>query len=154
VKCNKVNPCSNCVKQNIRCEFPSPGRAPRRRKVVDRNSITRGGALTEREGELLKRLRRLEGVVQSLTEQTEKEKSDEDDEDHRSPKSPTLPVEPKCIVPATVNIDKEITAVDERLGRLVVDGRKSRYVSSSFWASLSDEVGSRLMNKATFDAIC
>src|SRR2546423_9690011 len=56
VKCNKVNPCSNCVKQNIRCEFPSPGRAPRRRKVVDPNSVIKGGALTEREGELLKRL--------------------------------------------------------------------------------------------------
>ena len=83
----------------------------------------------------------MEGVVQSLTEQAEKEKSDEDEENHRSPGSTTSVAEPKCIVPATINIDKEVTAVDERLGRLVVDGRKSRYVSSNFWASLSDEVG-------------
>ena len=53
VRCNKENPCSNCVRAGIECVFPGPGRAPRRsRKPPD--------------AELLARLKRLEGVVTSL----------------------------------------------------------------------------------------
>lgn len=54
VRCNKVEPaCENCSKAGIDCIYPAPGRAPRKpRKPPD--------------AELLKRLRRLEGVVQGL----------------------------------------------------------------------------------------
>src|SRR5436190_11438545 len=56
VRCDKQRPCSNCVKARVECIFPGPGRAPRKsKKSPDR--------------ELLARLRRLEGVVQSLSVQ-------------------------------------------------------------------------------------
>ena len=53
VRCNKRNPCSNCTKAGIECIFPAPGRAPRKAKKPA-------------DTELLARLRRLEGVVQTL----------------------------------------------------------------------------------------
>lgn len=66
VKCDKKSPCQNCVKASIQCIFPAAGRAPRRPRA--------GGKVGgEREAELLKRLRRLEGVVDELSGQVELE---------------------------------------------------------------------------------
>src|SRR5277367_6126166 len=62
VKCDKQYPCSNCSKAQTQCVFPAPGRAPRRPR-------TGGKGSSEREAELLKRLRRLEGVVEELSGQ-------------------------------------------------------------------------------------
>ncbi|RAO71254.1 uncharacterized protein BHQ10_007266 [Talaromyces amestolkiae] len=61
VRCNKREPCSNCVKAGIECVFPGPGRAPRKQRRPP-------------DVEVLSRLRRLEGVVESLggTEAIEK----------------------------------------------------------------------------------
>lgn len=62
MKCDKVaTGCSNCAKVNIQCHYPGPGRAPRRPKA--------GGSkpVSARETELLKRLRKLEGVVKELS---------------------------------------------------------------------------------------
>lgn len=60
VKCDKfANGCTNCKKANIQCHYPGPGRAPRRPKG--------GGTVSARETELLKRLRKLESVVQELS---------------------------------------------------------------------------------------
>ncbi len=64
VKCDKQFPCSNCSKAGQQCVFPAPGRAPRRPR-------TGGKVVSEREAELLKRLRRLEGVVEELSGQVE-----------------------------------------------------------------------------------
>jgi hypothetical protein len=69
VKCDKQVPCSNCVKAQTQCIFPAPGRAPRRPRQGS------GKVVSEREAELLKRLRRLEGVVQELSGQVEVETS-------------------------------------------------------------------------------
>lgn len=60
VKCDKKQPCGNCTKAHIDCIFPAPGRAPRKpRKPQD--------------AELMDRLRKLEGVVQSLGMQVEED---------------------------------------------------------------------------------
>lgn len=70
VKCDKISTgCSNCARAHIECHYPGPGRAPRRPKA--------GKQVTARETELLKRLRRLEGVVHELSGQV-------DEETHRS----------------------------------------------------------------------
>jgi hypothetical protein len=66
VKCDKQVPCSNCTKAGSQCVFPAPGRAPRRPRAG-------GKVVSEREAELLKRLRRLEGVVDELSGQVEME---------------------------------------------------------------------------------
>ena len=136
VKCNKEYPCSNCVRGNTECKFPAPGRAPRRpRKPPD--------------SELLSRLRKLEGVVQSLGVHTDdgsistSPKSQDHTDDARSldgyqlgqRQSPTdgngKPIP---------NYRQRGSSIDRSFGRLVLDEGKSRFISNSFWANLSEEV--------------
>lgn len=64
-------PCGNCRKAQIQCIFPAPGRAPRRPRVKDPNAPPK--QTSEREIELMKRLRKLEGIVEDLSGQIEVE---------------------------------------------------------------------------------
>ncbi|KAI1082086.1 fungal-specific transcription factor domain-containing protein [Whalleya microplaca] len=69
VRCDKYMPCGNCRKAQIKCVFPAPGRAPRRPRVKDPNAPPK--QTSEREIELMKRLRKLEGIVEDLSGQIE-----------------------------------------------------------------------------------
>lgn len=145
VKCDKRHPCSNCNRAAIECIFPGPGRAPRRsRKPPDT--------------ELLARLRRLEGVVQSLGKGIDENGEtviDHAEAENVSPQAPDQSVadfikkEEECGIPVahepsrnpeTRNNDKKADGMVKEFGRLVVEDGRSRYVSNKFWSSLSDEV--------------
>lgn len=136
VKCDKKNPCSNCVRAKIDCIFPGPGRAPRKsRKPPD--------------AELLERLRRLEGVVTSLNAQVEgheQEAADREKERHNSPSEEGCPNGnsgvkwPAKQHGAKVATDNSVEGLENRFGRLVVENGRSRYINNSFWASLNNEV--------------
>ncbi|KAL5093717.1 hypothetical protein Trisim1_010445 [Trichoderma cf. simile WF8] len=65
VKCDRKDPCSNCVKNQIECHFPVTGRLPRRRDPAAWKSPT------EKQAELLDRLKRLESLVTELAAQVE-----------------------------------------------------------------------------------
>ncbi|KAI1175576.1 fungal-specific transcription factor domain-containing protein [Nemania sp. FL0916] len=69
VRCDKHMPCGNCRKAQIQCVFPAPGRAPRRPRAKDPNAPPK--QTSEREMELMKRLRKLEGIVEDLSGQIE-----------------------------------------------------------------------------------
>ncbi|RYO76316.1 hypothetical protein DL766_009625 [Monosporascus sp. MC13-8B] len=73
VRCDKFMPCGNCRKAHIQCVFPAPGRAPRRPRVRDPDAPPKH--TSEREIELMKRLRKLEGIVEDLSGQIEFETS-------------------------------------------------------------------------------
>lgn len=138
VKCDKKHPCTNCTKAHVDCVYPSPGRAPRRaRKPPD--------------GELMERLRRLEGVVQSLGVQVE------DEPDTQVKESPQQEMPTELTDDEIIRRGRELklqrwkqmqdeaakdplAGLDERFGRLVVDEGRSRYISNSFWANLNNEV--------------
>lgn len=133
VRCDKKQPCSNCVRQHIPCHFPAPGRAPRRpRKPPD--------------GELLDRLRKLEGVVHSLGA------NPDDDVDPAalvgSITDRGLTADPMELAGPSDErkrmldymVDHERKSLNSTSGRLVLDQGKSRYISNSFWANLSSEV--------------
>lgn len=155
VRCNKRSPCSNCVKANIDCIFPPPGRAPRRTKRPP-------------DAELLSRLRRLEGVIEHLGGKNGEAGS-------TSSVSPTQVAAPTFSPPAanyapvptttttavvpTTSVPEEVkaqiggcpfedadpkklnsTKFENEFGRLVIDEGRSRYVSNRLWASLGDEV--------------
>ncbi|KAI2467063.1 fungal-specific transcription factor domain-containing protein [Annulohypoxylon bovei var. microspora] len=62
-------PCGNCRKAQIQCVFPAPGRAPRRPRAKDPNAPPK--QTSEREIELMKRLRKLESIVEDLSGQIE-----------------------------------------------------------------------------------
>lgn len=152
VKCDKKQPCANCVKAHIDCVFPSPGRAPRKpRKPQD--------------SELIERLKKLEGVVRSLGvqagvqgEDTQSAREEEtspstvnegsaevkkDDELAREERVQNGHQEPKEIKQAKFDQDlkrSSVAGLENRFGRLVVDEGRSRYINPSFWANLSNEV--------------
>jgi len=67
VRCDKQVPCANCRRAQIACIFPAPGRAPRRPRPKDPNAPPKNSS--EREVELMKRLRKLEGIVEELSGQ-------------------------------------------------------------------------------------
>lgn len=137
VKCDKKSKCTNCVKANIECVYPSPGRAPRKpRKPQD--------------SELLERLRKLEGVVQMLgtTVPLEEGESPPKDEQSGPEREETHEERIQKAKRELKELRKEKAAqepkkddtLEKRFGRLVVDEGRSRYINPSFWASLSDEV--------------
>jgi Fungal Zn(2)-Cys(6) binuclear cluster domain len=143
VKCDKrEGGCSNCTRSNIECFYPGPGRAPRRTKT--------GKRVNERETELLKRLRRLEGVVEELSGQVELEGV------RTSPTSLKEPKDLNCVngtdstgwsksTVRVVGIDEDCAplktdTIISELGKLVIDEGKSRYVGNAFWAKLSGEM--------------
>lgn len=146
VKCDKKPRCTNCVKGNIECVYPSPGRAPRKpRKPQD--------------SELLERLRKLEGVVQMLGTAVPLEEGEAPPKDEQGEPEQVETHEEKiqkacqelrelgrekAAQDATKGPKKDHT-VERSFGRLVVDEGRSRYINPSFWASLSDEVGIYLL---------
>jgi Fungal Zn(2)-Cys(6) binuclear cluster domain len=137
VRCNKREPCSNCVKAGIECIFPGPGRAPRKsRRPPD--------------VELLSRLRRLEGVVESLggTDAIEKLVSANRSGDVQPIQQPspsqapsaTLSNVDKPDIPVKAEVQKELSKTTEEVGRLVIDDTRSLYVSNRLWTSIGDQV--------------
>jgi len=129
VKCDKKTPCSHCVRARIECVFPGPRRAPRKsRKPPD--------------GELLDRLRRLEGVVSSLNAQVEEHEqgaADREKGQQRSVGGVGCPFREGQQSPS-VAVDHSVEGLENRFGRLVVEKGRSRYINNSFWASLNTEV--------------
>ena len=119
VRCNKHEPCGNCVKAKIQCTFPPPGRAPRKpRKPQD--------------AELLKRLRRLESVVDSLGGQVDDDGETHENDNHERNISTDGS-------PAKDNGERRVS-LEFGLGRLMIKDGRSRYVSNEFWASLGEEI--------------
>lgn len=159
VKCDKKHPCSNCVRQNIDCIFPGPGRAPRKpRKPID--------------AELIERLKKLEGVVQSLGVSVPPEDlvATSEDETARTKAHTQEPAKANSNLPRLPRVDPQISAsespaddasrtarlemaasiqrtespgdIEHKFGRLFLekDKGRSRYINPSFWASMNQEV--------------
>ena len=130
VRCDKRHPCSNCHKAGIECIFPRPGRAPRRSKKPP-------------DSELLARLRRLEGVVQSLGKGADGEDLVLDENQRQKDDAPEEPLHELGHPPGCEKRDRaseNSTGLEKEMGRLFVGNGKSRYVSNSFWANLTTEV--------------
>lgn len=90
VRCDKHMPCSNCRRAQIPCIFPAPGRAPRRPRPKDPNAPPKQ-ASSEREIELMKRLRKLEGIVEELSGQIEVETARNHSSNGNSPEATINP---------------------------------------------------------------
>lgn len=138
VRCDKIHPsCGNCTKAHIECIFPGPGRAPRKSKKPP-------------DTELLVRLRRLEGVVQSLGAQVDEEGTVTQNGVVQSPKAMATIADQLQRSDSGRNSPGSDASgegythrgsIDKQVGRLVINEGRSRYVSNAFWASMGDEVG-------------
>ncbi len=164
VRCDKYMPCANCRRAKIPCVFPGPQRAPRSRK--HRMDVLRGDE-GQREIELVMRLRKLEGLVEDLSNQLEQETAETTDTTEAQPQPSSGPLRETVVgtYSGKVVMTKSGTsgrvragaagllALEHaprmglsigdpgRFGRLVVnDHGRSRYVSSGFWSRINDEV--------------
>ncbi|KAH7034549.1 fungal-specific transcription factor domain-containing protein [Microdochium trichocladiopsis] len=162
VRCDKHMPCGNCRKANIQCVFPAPGRAPRRPRPKDPNAPPKQAS--EREVELMKRLRKLEGIVEDLSGQVEIETAKHSGSNDGSPTAATDSAhddrrlnldasqrraphsDPGDTVKASRrSLDSGVSSptigVRRDFGRLVVNDRgKTKYISNAFWAKVNDEI--------------
>ncbi|KAF2458311.1 fungal-specific transcription factor domain-containing protein, partial [Lineolata rhizophorae] len=142
VKCDKRQPCSNCTRARIECVFPSPGRAPRKPRKPP-------------EAELMERLRRLEGVVQSLGVHVEDEGQGSAGggatQNGGGGGGQMVPQagrsdstgggeQREAMIRDIRREDKPFQDLEARFGRLVIEEGRSRYINNSFWASLNNEV--------------
>lgn len=156
VRCDKQMPCSNCRRAQIPCVFPAPGRAPRQQKPKDPNAPPKSSS--QREVELIKRLRKLEGIVEELSGQIEVESAGGRFSHSESPR-----VNASGEGPSTGHYASSLDffgrpssdggqepnpdvlrkrEVGQHFGRMVLGDHKgtSRYVSSGFWSKMNDEV--------------
>ncbi|KAF7553755.1 hypothetical protein G7Z17_g3417 [Cylindrodendrum hubeiense] len=170
VRCDKQMPCSNCRRAQIPCVFPAPGRAPRQPRPRDPNAPPKNSS--QREVELVKRLRKLEGIVEELSGQIEVESVGKGPSSASSPdpvhnnaqaagpeRAASFPPRqasnasilgchegsPKETKPHSDAGDTARTKeLHKKFGRLVLNEQSGgrRYVSSGFWAKLNDELDS------------
>ncbi len=157
VRCDKLSPCSKCLRANIACVFPSTDRPPRwarRLKRVANKAASNADASQDPDpaaAQVMERLRNLESLVKELSGQLEQanaaassaaggssgvtfpESSSHDrDTDYQRNASP----------------DTNDGNVQKQFGRLVLqDANRSRYVSSGFWSRVNDEVRRTVMFK-------
>ncbi|RSL77090.1 hypothetical protein CEP51_009376 [Fusarium floridanum] len=150
VRCDRRDPCSNCVKNNIECHFPVTGRIPRRNQNPGAYKSP-----AQKQSELLSRLRRLESVVTELAAQVE-----DGSQDPRASTAPgpsgSVSISSSETGPATVESeDPSVTEssltvsstgqqagseYDEEFGRLVVDKDGGLHVGNRFWTVFCGEV--------------
>ncbi|KAI5460870.1 fungal-specific transcription factor domain-containing protein [Mariannaea sp. PMI_226] len=160
VKCDRIDPCSNCAKAGIECHYPVTGRIPRRSREA---STSAWSTPAQKQAELLSRLRRLEAVVTELAGQVEDGSGSgsgtssvnaamsQSSSIGRSSSSP-MPRAPssdgRSAVRPMPNADRDASVpqlqagseFDEEFGRLVVDKDGGIRVGNRFWSVFCNEV--------------
>lgn len=166
VKCDKQMPCTTCRRALIPCIFPAPGRKPRQPRPRDPNAPQKN--FSKREAELVKRLKKLEGIVEELSGQIDVDASKSNSPDasqtpNGPPKRstsnnlvrlPSMTGKDASMSPHTSASSRDGDSMSEvgeaarrretrqQFGRLVLNDHKgrTRYVSSAFWSKMNDEV--------------
>ncbi|KAK0391889.1 hypothetical protein NLU13_1387 [Sarocladium strictum] len=166
VKCDKQMPCTTCRRALIPCIFPAPGRKPRQPRPRDPNAPQKN--FSKREAELVKRLKKLEGIVEELSGQIDVDASKGNSPDSTStpnglPKrsasnniarSASLAGKDASMSPHASVSSRDGDSVSDvgeaarrretrqQFGRLVLNDHmgRTRYVSSTFWSKMNDEL--------------
>ncbi|KKA27748.1 hypothetical protein TD95_001269 [Thielaviopsis punctulata] len=165
VRCDKHMPCSNCRRNQIQCVFPAPGRAPRRPRPKDLNAPAAKN-VSEREAELLERLRKLEGIVDELSRQLDAEQMKTQSAGgspdtnngsgspsqtigsptHGTPGSGISDLTSRSRIPRpraddTAEGTGKEAVLTNKFGRLVLsDKAKGQYVANAFWSKLTEQL--------------
>jgi hypothetical protein len=122
VRCDKANPCSNCLRAGVVCVSTTLSRVPRGRQGSRRNP----------DSELLKRIAKLENLVKNL----------EAENGGVLPATPSVSsgdVQPRSEVSDGGKASESKLRSSESSTSSPKD-HLDRYLSSSFWVTLSDEV--------------
>jgi hypothetical protein len=118
IKCDRQIPCNGCIRSGSQCAYPAgPGRAPKRpRRAVDSH--------------VLDRLSRLEVILKQMGS----------DRGQNTTERPAFTQPEESSVQVGLASSKESSTVEKQLGRLVIDDKRSYYVSNKLWANLTNEV--------------
>ncbi|XEV00236.1 hypothetical protein FSHL1_005523 [Fusarium sambucinum] len=133
IRCDRKDPCSNCVKNKIDCHFPVTGRIPRRNRGPSTSKTP-----AQKQSELLGRLRRLESVVTELAAQVEDENGANIGVSHQ--KQITVDASATNSSWATSSAVADSTDEGEDFGRLVIDKDGGLHVGNRFWSVFCSEV--------------
>ncbi|KAI3324823.1 hypothetical protein HD806DRAFT_56535 [Xylariaceae sp. AK1471] len=124
LKCDKQDPCRNCVRSGSECVFPARKRIQRPRKTKN--------------AELLQRLNRLESIVGKVGLAN----LEEADAEVRAGEQVAEPLlHPAIVVSSKPHNNDDLGGVNKCVKRTPQDSTASRYLSGQFWSSLCDEVG-------------
>ena len=143
IRCDRHDPCANCTKGGIDCHYPVTGRIPRRSR-----DPAPGKSASQKQSELLSRLRRLETVVTELAAQVEDGASNRvltpassgnANADERSSTSGVSQGDSGSSKAPTVNTEPG-SEFDEEFGRLVIDKEGTLHVGNRFWSVFCSEV--------------
>lgn len=133
VKCDRIDPCSNCVKHSIPCEYREG--APYKRK---KKSHPEAGS-----SEVLARLEKYEEILKDLGVDPASVKTAGSNENPRSQRSATAERERSDVrrngKRASVSEDpfpSQVSSLPQ--GKLIVHEGKSRYVEGNLWAKVGD----------------
>ena len=161
VRCDKQSPCSNCRRANVQCELPSTKRLPRWARRFD--GSTKKAATWDASApqdvepdidQALERLHNVENMVKELSSQLEQARgvtssARGDLTTGNSPGSSTQNHD--AGLQKQMSPERYTVGVDQQVGRLVVqDASRVRYVSSSFWSRIDDEVGQLVVDMPSF----
>ncbi|KAF5545372.1 hypothetical protein FMEXI_6120 [Fusarium mexicanum] len=128
IRCDRKEPCNNCIRTNIDCHFPVTGRIPRRTRDAKTPA--------QKQSELLSRLRRLESVVTELAAQVEDENGAKTMGQITVDKEPTE----SSWATSSGSLDHQASEFDEDFGRLVIDKDGTLHVGNRFWTVFCSEV--------------
>lgn len=151
VRCNRQSPCSHCRRANIPCVYPSTDGPPRWARRLERLASNAAASAAPSPqsnepdvGKVMERLRTLERLVRELSSQLEQAQIAARSADQTSAADSLPPdltsnsqVHPReHPAPASDGV-----GINEQFGRMVLqDSNRSRYVSSSFWSRIDEEV--------------
>ncbi|KAG9251562.1 uncharacterized protein F5Z01DRAFT_627166 [Emericellopsis atlantica] len=124
LRCERREPCSNCVRSKIECHFPVTGRIPRRSR-----DATSSKNPAQKQAELMGRLRRLEAVVTEMAGQME---DGADEADAGTPNT-----QGRSDASASWQKHNDPT---EDFGNLVTESNGGLRVAKGFWSIFCTEV--------------
>jgi hypothetical protein len=143
VRCDKESPCSNCRNANLACRYPSADPVPRWARRLDRierlgtNVVAANNPNIDR---VTARLRNMEALVKDFSRELE--------EAQVAARSVGSAIENTASVvqrdmegPTSSQGGPSSGTAYQQSGRLVPqDASRSRYINSSFWSRIDDEV--------------
>jgi hypothetical protein len=126
VRCNRTQPCSNCLRNKATCVFPEGIKKRRSRESQTHTADAHAHLLNE---EVLSRIEKLEQKLDCLSR------------DGSFPSAVDCSLINANIPVSADSVPATTSSLTEDFGRLAVHKGRSRYVNSKFWQFLADEVG-------------
>ncbi|CAH0020402.1 unnamed protein product [Clonostachys rhizophaga] len=135
VRCDRRRPCFNCTKAGRECVFPTTGRILRQPQRMRREPMVR----SEKEIDLMDRIRRLENVVTTLRGASQTEQ-DEDFTNSEMSVSDDME-QGEAIASSSATWRRHYTPSNDSadIGVMVGKERGRLYVGDGFWADMQQE---------------